>query len=119
VLLLLARNELPVACKPHPVDYARIMLTIAIVVPPVCGAGGGFAMRDKAASGAAYRTLSRGGGFLSAFILAQTAPGERFSFLAIRPTLTRDIIALAIEPLPRVSKGAPPGVDLSFMKFPV
>jgi hypothetical protein len=33
------------------------------------------------------------GGFLSEFILAKTAPGERFSFLAMRPTLTRDIIS--------------------------
>ena len=51
VLLLLARNELPVAGKPHPVDYARILLTVAIVVPPVCGADGGFAMRDTEAPG--------------------------------------------------------------------
>ena len=33
------------------------------------------------------------GGFLSEFILLKTAPGDRFNFLAIRPTLTRDIIS--------------------------
>jgi hypothetical protein len=76
------------------------------------------ARRSEGSERARILSAKSRGNFLSEFILAYTAPGERFSFLAIRPTLTLDAMS-SIELLPRVSKGAPPGVDPPSRNSPI
>lgn len=51
------------------------------------------ARRSEGSERARILSAKSRGNFLSEFILAYTAPGERFSFLAIRPTLTLDAMS--------------------------
>jgi hypothetical protein len=56
--------------------------------------------------------------FLSEFILAYTAPGERFNFFAIRPTLILEAMSLRNWASSAGVQGVPLGVGLSSRETP-